>query len=148
MQVVLLEKQRKGGLGDIVEVKPGYARNYLFPRKKAVRATPTNIKHFEERRAQLEAEQAQVLSAAQKRAEQLQSKTVVIAVLASDEGKLFGSVGTRDIAEAFSKAGMAIEKKEVLLPQGALRTVGEFPIQIQIHPDVQATVTVQISASS
>lgn len=148
MQVVLLEKQRKGGLGDIVDVKSGYARNYLFPRKKAVRATPANIKHFEERRAQLEAEQAQVLSAAQKRAEQLQDKTVVIAVLASDEGKLFGSVGTRDIAEAFTAAGMAIEKKEVLLPQGALRTVGEFPIQIQVHPDVQATVIVQVSASA
>lgn len=148
MEVILLEKQRIGSLGDKVTVKPGYARNYLFPQGKAVPANDSNIAKFEARRAELEAKQVDILTAAQQRAEQLQGKTVVIKALASDEGKLFGSIGTRDIADAFTAAGTAIEKKEVLLPEGALRATGDFEVQIQVHADLTATVIVQVAADA
>lgn len=144
MQVILLEKQSMGNLGDKVNVKPGYARNFLFPQGKAAPANEANIAKFEAQRADLEAKQAQQLQQAQQRAEQVHEKVVVITAHASDEGKLFGSIGTRDIAQAMNDAGITVEKKEVLLPQGTLREVGEYPVQIQLHTDLFATVTVQI----
>ncbi len=148
MKVVLLEKQRMGNLGDQVEVKPGYARNFLFPQGKAVPANQANIEKFEARRAELEAKQVEQLSQAQQRAELYQEKVITISVNASDDGKMFGSIGTRDIAQALTDAGLATEKKEVLLPQGTLRYVGEYPLQVQLHADVLATVTVQIVAEA
>ena len=144
MEVILLEKQRMGNLGDKVNVKPGYARNYLFPQGKAASATAANIAKFEAQRAELETKQQAVLGEAQKLAEQISGKDFVIPAAASEEGKLFGSVGTRDIAAALSATGNKIEKKSVLLPQGALREVGEFAIQIQLHSDVVATVSIHI----
>ncbi len=148
MEVILLEKQRMGSLGDKVNVKPGYARNYLFPQGKAVSANQENIRKFEAKRAELEAKQAEQLNQAQVIADQLNDKVISINANASDEGKLFGSVGTRDIADAITASGITIEKKAVLLPQGALREVGEHAIQIQLHADVIATVTVHIQAEA
>lgn len=147
MQVILLEKIRRlGELGDTVKVKSGYGRNFLIPQGKAVSATEANKKFFEQRRAELEKKQAEVLAAAQARAEKLAALTVTIASKAGDEGKLFGSVGTRDIAEAVTKAGVAIEKSEVRLPNGALRMVGEYDIAIALHSEVVGTVKVAIVA--
>ena len=147
MQVILLEKIRRlGELGDTVKVKSGYGRNFLIPQGKAVSATEANKKFFEQRRADLEKKQAEILAAAQARAEKLAGLTVTIASKAGDEGKLFGSVGTRDIAEAVTKAGVAIEKSEVRLPNGALRNVGEYDIAIALHSEVAATVKVAIVA--
>ena len=147
MQVILLEKIRRlGELGDTVKVKSGYGRNFLIPQGKAVSATEANKKFFEQRRADLEKKQAEVLAAAQARAEKLAALTVTIASKAGDEGKLFGSVGTRDIAEAVTKAGVAVEKAEVRLPNGALRNVGEYDISIALHSEVAATVKVAIVA--
>ncbi|MFZ5844274.1 MAG: 50S ribosomal protein L9 [Pseudomonadota bacterium] len=147
MQVILLEKIRRlGELGDTVKVKSGYGRNFLIPQGKAVSATEANKKFFEQRRAELEKKQAEVLAAAQARAEKLAALTVTIASKAGDEGKLFGSVGTRDIADAVTKAGVAIEKSEVRLPNGALRMVGEYDIAIALHSEVAATVKVAVVA--
>jgi len=147
MQVILLEKIRRlGELGDTVKVKSGYGRNFLIPQGKAVSATEANKKFFEQRRAELEKKQAEVLAAAQARAEKLAALTVTIASKAGDEGKLFGSVGTRDIAEAVTKAGVAVEKAEVRLPNGALRMVGEYDIAIALHSEVAATVKVAVVA--
>ncbi len=147
MQVILLEKIRRlGELGDTVKVKSGYGRNFLIPQGKAVSATEANKKFFEQRRADLEKKQAEVLAAAQARAEKLAALTVTIASKAGDEGKLFGSVGTRDIADAVTKAGVAVEKSEVRLPNGALRNVGEYDIAIALHSEVAATVKVAIVA--
>ena len=146
MEVILLDKiGRLGGLGDKVKVKNGYARNYLLPLKKAVLATKENLAKFEAERAQYEAKIAAELKAAQDRADKLaQVAKLEIPAMAGDEGKLFGSVGTRDIAEAASKAGVEISKSEVRLPAGVLRTVGDFEIEIQLHADVKATVIVSI----
>ena len=147
MQVILLEKIRRlGELGDTVKVKSGYGRNFLIPQGKAVSATEANKKFFEQRRADLEKKQAEILAAAQARAEKLAGLTVTIASKAGDEGKLFGSVGTRDIADAVSKAGVAIEKSEVRLPNGALRMVGEYDIAIALHSEVTGTVKIAIVA--
>ena len=146
MEVILLDKiGRLGGLGDKVKVRNGFARNYLLPLKKAVMATKENLAKFEAERAQLEAKIAAELKAAQDRADKLaQVAKLEIPAMAGDEGKLFGSVGTRDIAEAASKAGVEISKSEVRLPAGVLRTVGDFEIEIQLHADVKATVIVSI----
>lgn len=146
MEVILLEKQHMGSLGDKVNVKPGYARNYLFPQGKAVPANEANIAKFEARRAELEKQQAEKLAHAQKRVEQLEGQAVVIKAVASDEGKLFGSIGTRDIANALTAMGFPVEKREVLMPQGTLREIGEVVLQIQVHADLTANVTVQIIA--
>ena len=147
MQVILLEKIRRlGNLGDTVDVRPGYGRNFLIPQGKAVSATAANKAHFEARRAELEKKQAEVLAAAQARAAKLADLTVSIAAKAGDEGKLFGSVGTRDIAEAVSKAGVEVEKSEVRLPNGALRMMGEYEIELGLHTEVSATVKVVIVA--
>lgn len=146
MEVILLDKiGRLGGLGDKVKVRNGYARNYLLPLKKAVLATKENLAKFEAERAQLEAKIAAELKAAQDRAEKLAAiGKFVITAQAGDEGKLFGSVGTRDIAEAVIKAGVDLHKSEVRLPDGVLRSVGDFDIELQLHPDVKTTVVVSI----
>jgi large subunit ribosomal protein L9 len=141
MEVILLEKIGKlGNLGDKVTVKGGYGRNYLMPQGKAVAATEANVAKFEERRAELEAAAAAALNAATARAEELNEKEITIVSKAGDEGKLFGSIGTKDIADAITAAGAEVEKSEVRLPEGALRHTGEFEVAIQLHPEVTATV--------
>lgn len=141
MEVILLEKVGKlGGLGDQVTVKGGYGRNYLLPYGKAVPATAHNLETFDVRRAELEAAASTKLASAQERAEQLNEIELSIVAKAGDEGKLFGSIGTNDIADAISASGIAVAKSEVRLPEGALRHTGEFEIAIQLHPEVTATV--------
>ena len=146
MEVILLDKiGRLGGLGDKVKVRNGYARNYLLPLKKAVLATKENLAKFEAERAQFQAKIAAELKAAQDRAEKLNAiAKVEIKAQAGDEGKLFGSVGTRDIAEAVIAAGCDLHKSEVRLPDGVLRTIGDFDIEVQLHPDVKTSIVVSI----
>ncbi|MDY6321648.1 MAG: 50S ribosomal protein L9 [Succinivibrio sp.] len=146
MEVILLDKiGRLGGLGDKVKVKNGYARNYLLPKKKAVRATEENLKKFEAQRAELEAKIAAELKEAQDRAAKLEEiGKFTIEAMAGDEGKLFGSVGTRDIAECLEKAGVSVHKSEIRLPEGVLRSVGEYQIAIQLHPDVKTEITLAV----
>ncbi|KKC98103.1 MULTISPECIES: 50S ribosomal protein L9 [Photobacterium] len=149
MQVILLDKiGNLGSLGDQVSVKAGYARNFLIPQGKAVMATKSNVEMFEARRAELEAKVAEQLTAAQARAEKVNAlEAVVIASKAGDEGKLFGSIGTRDIADAVTAAGVEVAKSEVRLPEGALRTTGEYEISLQLHSDVFATVKLEVVAA-
>ncbi|MFT5837735.1 MAG: large subunit ribosomal protein L9 [Flavobacteriales bacterium] len=146
MQIILLDKiANLGGLGDKVTVKSGYARNFLFPQGKAVPATKVNVEKFEQRRAELEAKIAEQHTAAQARADKIAALgEVTIASPAGDEGKLFGSVGTRDIAAAITAAGVEVTKSEVKLPVGTLRETGEFEIDLQIHSDVTATIKLVI----
>lgn len=146
MQVILLDKVAQlGTVGDQVSVKSGYARNYLIPQGKAVMATSANIAHFEARRAELEAKAAAALSAAQARAGSVANlAAVVITSKAGDDGRLFGSVGARDIADAVSAAGVEITKTEVRLPEGALRTTGEHEVKLHLHAEVNAVVTINI----
>ena len=148
MQVILLDKiGNLGSLGDTVNVKSGYARNFLIPQGKAVMATKANVAMFESRRAELEAKVAEQLTAAQTRADQVNAlEAVVIASKAGDEGKLFGSIGTRDIADAITAAGVKVSKSEVRLPEGALRNVGEYEVSVQLHSEVFATAKVQVVA--
>jgi large subunit ribosomal protein L9 len=146
MEVILLEKVGKlGALGDRVTVKGGYARNFLLPQGRAVLANDANIAEFETRRAELEKAAQEQLDAATARAESLNGKTVAITAKAGDEGKLFGSIGTRDIAEAAEAAGLTLDKSEVRLPEGPLRTTGEHEVQCQVHAEVFATITVTIT---
>ncbi|ATG72926.1 50S ribosomal protein L9 [Zobellella denitrificans] len=149
MQVILLDKIAKlGGLGDQVTVKSGYARNFLLPQGKAVLATKDNVAAFEARRAELEAKLADQLAAAQARADQLSAlENVVIASKSGDEGKLFGSIGARDVADAITAAGVAVAKSEVRLYDGVLRNVGEYEVGVQLHADVKATVKLQVVAA-
>ncbi len=143
MNVILLEKIRNlGDLGDSVTVAAGYGRNFLIPQGKAVPATKENIKHFEERRAELQAAADEKLAKAQARAEQLAGLTVTIAANAGDEGKLFGSVGTADIADAVTAQGVELQKKEVRMPEGAIRQTGEFTFEVHLHPEVEANIKV------
>jgi len=146
MDIILLDKiANLGGLGDKVTVKSGYARNFLFPQGKAVPATKVNVEKFEARRAELEAKIAGQHAAAQARADKIAALgEVTIASPAGDEGKLFGSVGTRDIAAAITAAGVEVTKSEVKLPVGTLRETGEFEIDLQIHSDVTATIKLVI----
>ncbi|MCH2191702.1 MAG: 50S ribosomal protein L9 [Gammaproteobacteria bacterium] len=145
MQVILLEKiANLGNLGDLVKVKPGYARNYLVPQGLATVATEENIKIFEERRAELEKASADKLQAAQARAKELEGKSVEIAGLASDEGKLFGSVGVIEISDAFTAQGLEIAKSEVQLPEGPLKLVGEYEVNVIVHPEVSFNVSVTV----
>lgn len=147
MQVILLEKVgRLGNLGDQVNVKPGYGRNYLIPYGKAVAATKENIAEFERRRAELEAAAAERRAAAEARAAKLAELVVTIAANAGDEGKLFGSIGTRDIADAVTAAGVEVHKSEVRLPNGVIREVGEFEVTIQLHSDVSQEVKLRVVA--
>jgi len=149
MEVILLEKIAKlGNLGDKVTIKSGYGRNYLVPQGKAVVATANKIAEFEARRAELEKAAQERLNAAQARAKALQKLKVVITHKAGDEGRLFGSVGTHNIAEAITEAGVAVEKQEIRLPHGALRHVGEFPIDIHLHSDVVVTLLIKIAAEA
>ncbi|WP_226703640.1 50S ribosomal protein L9 [Microbulbifer elongatus] len=147
MEVILLDKVGKlGNVGDRVEVKAGFGRNFLLPTGKAVLANAANIAEFEAKRAELEAAAAAKVSEAESRATQLEGVVVTIAANAGDEGKLFGSIGTRDIAEAITAAGVAVEKAEVKLPEGALREVGEYEVDVQLHADVITAVKVVVEA--
>lgn len=147
MDVILLEKiANLGNLGDKVTIKNGYGRNYLIPQGKAAPATPAKIAEFEARRAELEKLAAEKLAAATARAEALANLKVVIKHKTGDEGRLFGSVGTQNIAEAATVAGVAVAKNEVRLPNGVIRQVGEYSITINLHTDVDATLAVSIEA--
>ncbi len=147
MEIILLEKvENLGNLGDKVTVKPGYGRNYLIPGGKATMATEANIAEFEKRRAELEKTAAEALANAQARSESLSGLNITIAAKAGDEGKLFGSVGTVDIAEAVNAAGVAVEKREIRMPEGPLRTTGEFEIGFHLHTDVNTSITVTVVA--
>ena len=150
MEIILLDKiANLGGLGDTVTVKSGFARNFLFPQGKAVPATKANVEKFEPRRAELEAKIAEQLAAAQARADKVaELGEVTIAAPAGDEGKLFGSVGTQDIADAITAAGVEVAKAEVKLPTGTLRETGEDDIDLQLHSDVMATAKVVIIAQA
>jgi len=147
MDVILLDKVgRLGAIGDKVTVKSGYGRNYLLPQGKAVAATAKNIADFQERRAGLEAAAAAKIAEATARAEKLAELTVTIAANAGDEGRLFGSIGTRDIADAISAAGVTVAKSEVRLPQGVLRETGAYDIDVQLHAEVVQTVKLNVIA--
>ena len=150
MQVILLDKiANLGSLGEQVVVKSGFARNFLFPQGKAVPATKANIETFDARRAELEAKIAEQLVAAQARAEKLEALAEVTLVSkAGDEGKLFGSIGTRDIADAISAVGVEVAKSEVRLPLGTIRETGEFDVSISVHSDVMATIKVIVIAEA
>lgn len=147
MEVILLDKVGKlGKIGDKVAVKAGYGRNFLLPQGKAVAATAKNVADFEERRAGLEAAAAGKKDQADARAAKLAELTVTIAANAGDEGKLFGSIGTRDIADAITAAGVEVSKAEVRLPQGALRELGQYDIDIQLHAEVIQAVKLVVVA--
>ena len=147
MQVILLEKIRRlGELGEQVKVKPGYGRNFLIPQGKAVPATAENVARFEAQRAELEQAQNEALAVASNRATKLNEVTVTIQRKAGSEGKLFGSVGTVDIAEAVTAMGVELHKHEVKLPEGPFRLVGEFPVDLNLHADVDARIRLIIVA--
>lgn len=147
MDVILLDKIGKlGGLGDQVTVKPGYGRNYLVPYGLAVPATKENIQAFQAQRAELEAQAAERKAVAEARAEQLNDIELSLVSKAGDEGKLFGSIGPRDLAEAISSAGIEVAKSEVRMPQGPIRQTGEYDIDLYLHAEVAATVRVVVVA--
>ncbi|MAD47552.1 MAG: 50S ribosomal protein L9 [Oceanospirillaceae bacterium] len=147
MQIILLEKVANlGALGDTVTVRPGYARNFLFPQGKAVPATKANVEQFEARRAELEAQSAAKLADAESRKEKIEEIELSVAVKAGEEGKLFGSLGTRDIADLVTEAGVELAKAEVRLPEGPIRSVGEFDVAIHLHPEVNATLKLHVVA--
>ena len=147
MEVILLQKvENLGNLGDKVKVRAGYGRNFLIPHGKAKPATAKNIEEFEKRRAELEKLANEQLAEAQTRKAGLDGKVITINSKAGQEGKLFGSVGTVDIAEAFSAAGLKVERKEVRMPQGPIRTAGEHKVEIHLHTDVNVEVTINVVA--
>lgn len=145
MQIILLEKVvNLGGLGDVVKVKDGYARNFLIPQGKAKRATPAALAEFEVKRAELEKAQAEKLAACQAQAEKLNGLMVQITRKAGMDGRLFGSVSNFDVAEALAAQGHEIEKSAIRMPDGPLKTIGDFPLDIALHTDVIAQVTVSV----
>ena len=145
MQIILLEKVANlGSLGDVVKVKDGFARNFLIPQGKAKRATEANLNEFEARRAELEARQADIFAQAQARAEKLTDASVTISQKAGVDGRLFGSVTTQDIAEAFTAAGTEVKKSEVRLPEGPFKQIGEYEIVLALHHDVTVAVKVVV----
>lgn len=145
MEVILLENIGKlGGLGDKVNVKPGYGRNFLIPQGKAVSATKSNIEMFEARRADYEKAAADAKAAAEARAAELAKLAITIPCKAGDEGKLFGSIGNGDIARAVTDAGVELERSEVRMPEGALRLLGDYEIECHLHAEVDATVKVSL----
>ena len=147
MDIILLQKVANlGNIGDRVKVKSGFGRNYLLPHGKATLATPDNVKRFEARRAELEKAAHEHMTSAEQRAEALKEFKLVIPSKAGTEGKLFGSIGTADIAEAATKAGMKIERSEVRLPNGALRTIGDHSVVLHLHADVDVPLAVTIVA--
>ena len=148
MEVILLEKIAKlGNLGDKLNVKGGYARNYLLPQGKATAATPANVAAFEERRAELEKAAADKRADAEARAAQLAELIVTIGAHAGDEGKLFGSIGTHNIADALTASGVEVAKAEVRLPNGTIRQVVEYDVAVHLHSDVEAIVRVVVVAA-
>lgn len=147
MDVILLEKiKHLGSLGQTVNVKPGYGRNFLIPQGKAVPATSENVKKFEARRAELERKQEDVLDRAKARAKQLEELTVIITGKVGMEGKLYGSVSAIDIAKAVTDAGISLAKQEVRLTQGPIRQIGDYDVNLHLHADVDARLKVQVIA--
>ena len=147
MEVILLEKVANlGNLGDKVNVKSGYGRNFLLPQRKATAATPANIAEFEARRADLKKAAADRKASAETRAAQLAELEVTITATAGDEGKLFGSIGTHDIADALTASGVEVAKSEIRLPNGTIRQVGEYDVAVHLHTDVEATVKLIVIA--
>lgn len=147
MDVILLEKiANLGDLGNQVKVKAGYSRNYLIPFGKAVPATKANIADFDARRAELEKAAVEKLTEAEQRAVALAGIELTITAKAGDEGKLFGSIGTRDLADAITSAGVAVTKTEVRMPVGSIRMVGEYDIKVQLHSDITSSVKVFVKA--
>ncbi len=145
MEVILLQKiENLGALGDKVNVKSGYGRNYLVPTGRAVFATKANLEAFEARRAELEAAAAEAMTTAEERKTKIEQLSISISRKAGDEGKLFGSVGTIDIAQAVSEAGVEIEKREVRLPEGPFHIIGEFEVVIHLHTDVDAVLKLAV----
>ena len=149
MEVILLESvQKLGELGDKVTVKSGYGRNFLIPQKKAVPATAENLQQFEARRADLEAAAGDKLSIAKNRAKKVEELSITITTKAGEEGKLFGSITVRDVADACEAAGVELEKSEVRLPEGPIRELGEFEINIHLHPEVDAVLKLAVVAEA
>ena len=149
MEIILLEKVATlGVLGDRVKVKPGYARNYLIPKGKATAATPANLARFEARRAELERIAAESLAMARTRAAQLAELIVTLSVKTGSEGRLFGSVGAADIANAVSAAGIELQKHEVRLPAGSIRQIGEYDVDLHLHSEVKTQIRVNIIAEA
>jgi len=145
MQVILMEKVANlGNLGDVVKVKDGYARNFLIPHGKAKRATQDNLKAFESRRAELEKAQNEQLAKAQERGAKLEGLTIQITQKAGPDGRLFGSVTNYDIVENLNKQGLEVERAMIRMPQGPLKQVGDFPIEIALHTDVTVTINVSV----
>ena len=145
MNVILLENvENLGRIGDLVKVKPGYGRNYLLPQGKAALATPENMKEIEARRAELEKAAAEELAAAKARAGTIEGMELVIQANAGPEGKLFGSVGPIDIAEAFEKVQVEVERSEVRMAEGPIQELGEFTVGVHLHPDVDVDVTIRV----
>ncbi len=147
MEIILLEKVTNlGNLGDKVNVKSGYARNFLLPKGKATMATPANVAAFEARRAELERLAAEKQADAESRAEQLNELEITITATAGDEGKLFGSIGTHDISDALTAAGVNVAKSEVRLPNGTIRQTGEYEVTVHLHAEVEATIHLVVVA--
>jgi large subunit ribosomal protein L9 len=149
MEVILLEKVKNlGALGDKVKVKPGYGRNYLVPQGKAVPADKANLEAFEQKRSEYEAKANALLADAQARAAKFENAEATISANASPEGKLFGSVGPREIADAFTSQDLALEKSEVIMPEGAIHNIGDYEVEISLHAVVKAPVKVHVVAES
>jgi len=147
MELILLEKVTNlGSLGDKVNVKPGYGRKYLVPSGEAVPATPENIAEFESRRAELEKAELAKMSTAEERCAALQGFEIVLAANASDEGKLYGSIGPREIADAVSERGISLEKSEVIMGEGPIRYTGEHDVLVHLHADVETEIKVIVNA--
>jgi large subunit ribosomal protein L9 len=145
MELILLQKVvNLGGLGDKVNVKPGYGRNFLVPQGKAVPATPANIAEFEKRRSEYESKSNELLAVAEARRAKLEGQTISLRANSSPEGKLYGSVGPREIADAFTAAGFALNKSEVVMGQGPIRKTGESEVLLHLHADVELTVKVEV----
>ncbi|MDH3337101.1 MAG: 50S ribosomal protein L9 [Gammaproteobacteria bacterium] len=145
MNVILLDNvENLGSIGDLVKVKPGYGRNFLIPHGKAALATPENMKAIEARRAELEKAAGEELAAAKSRFEEINGMELVISANAGSEEKLFGSVGPIDIVEAFEKVQILVERSEVRMPDGPIHELGEFPIGVHLHPEVNAEILVRV----
>ena len=147
MEVILLERVTKlGDLGDQVRVKSGYARNYLLPQKKAVMATKANLANFETRRLELQTKADVKLRTALERADKINELDITLTAVAGEEGKMFGSIGTRDISEAAARAGVEVSKSEIRMPNGAIRELGEYDVVVQLHSEVNATIKIGVVA--
>jgi large subunit ribosomal protein L9 len=148
MQVILLEKVRNlGNLGDRVNVKPGYGRNFLIPQNKAVFATEKNVELFNQRRSELEKKEKTSLANAEQRAAKLNDTTIVISAQASDEGKLYGSIGVHEIKEALEAKSLDVTKREIVMPEGPIHSIGQYTIEVHVHSDVIANLQVEIVAA-